>query len=467
MKNTQIESIKQEIAEKRLFETAQSAAYRYLDGMFERHVYPTDRDLELLRSFDEELGEAGCDPETILHTLAACAGPNTVLQTGGRYFGFVNGGALPVCLAVKWMTSVWDQNAVLNVASPAAAKIEDVCRKWLVDLFGLPQETAAGFVTGSSIASFCALAAARNHQLQQAGWDIQKHGMFSAPFGKIYLSEEAHASIFKSLSMLGFGEDSIVKLKSDSQGRIAPGEIPEDIRPHSIFVLQAGNVNTGAFDDIETVCRLAKNNNCWVHIDGAFGLWAAASARLKRLVQGMELADSWSVDAHKTLNVPYDCGIVLCREESALVSAMRASGGYIIHSDGRDNMNYVPDMSRRARGFELWAALKYLGKSGIETLVDRLHENTLYFAESMQNTGFEILNQIDFNQLLVAYGENEATRDILQTVQNDRVCWCGGTQWKGRFAIRISVCNWSTTHEDIDRSVDSFRNALKRQPSGR
>lgn len=457
MEKSQIERIKREIADKTLFETAQTAAYGYLDGMFERHVYPAEQDLELLRVFDEELGENGCDPQTILHTLAACAAPNTVQQTGGRYFGFVNGGALPVCLAVKWMADVWDQNAVLNVASPAAAKIEDVCRKWLVDLFGLPQGTAAGFVTGSSIASFSALAAARNYQLKQAGWDIQKRGLFSAPFGKIYLSEEAHATIFKSLSMLGFGEDSIVRLPSDSQGRIALSEVPDDIQPCSIFVLQAGNVNTGAFDDIEALCKLAKEHGCWVHIDGAFGLWAAASARLKPSLRGMELADSWSVDAHKTLNVPYDCGIVLCRDESALVSAMRASGGYIIHSAGRDNMNYVPDMSRRARGFELWAALKYLGKSGIEALVDRLHENTLYFARRMEDAGFEVLNAIAFNQLLVACGGDEATRDILKAVQDDRVCWCGGTQWKGRFAVRISVCNWSTTHEDIDRSVASFR----------
>ena len=461
MPDPQISNSKQELAGKALFTAAQDAAYAYMDTMFDRNVYPTDDSLRLLSAFDEPLGEAGCDPQELLRLLNTCGGPNTLMQTGGRYYGFVNGGALPVCLAVKWLTSVWDQNAVLHVASPIAAKIEDICRQWLVDLFGLPQGTAAGFVTGSSIASFCALAAARDDQLRQAGWDIRQKGLFQAPFGKIYLPDEAHATIRKSLFLLGFGEESFVKLPTDAQGRVIPGAIPEAIEPHSIFILQAGNVNTGAFDDLETIIPLAKRHQCWVHIDGAFGLWAAAAQSLRHLTQGMALADSWSADAHKTLNVPYDCGIVLCRDEQALVTAMQASGSYIIHSRERDNMRYVPDMSRRARGFELWAAMKYLGKSGIDTLVTRLHDNAVYFAQKLQKAGFEVLNDVVFNQLMVAYRDDETTKEILRFIQNDRVCWCGGTTWKGRFAIRISVCNWSTTPEDIDQSAASFCRALK------
>ena len=459
MPNPQTDAMKRELADKRLFQAAQNAAYRYIDDMFDRNVYPAEADLRRLRLFDEELSNGGCDPEAILQLLDAAGSPNTLQQTGARYFGFVNGGALPVCLAVRWLADVWDQNAVLHVASPISAKIEDVCRKWLTELFGLPQGTAAGFVTGSSIAAFCALAAARNRQMENAGWDVRKKGLFGAPFGRIYLADTAHATIFKALSLLGFGEEQLVLLPTDDQGRVRVDALPANVEPCSIFVLQAGNVNTGAFDELEPLCRFARAHGCWVHIDGAFGLWAAASAKLKLLLRGMELADSWSVDAHKTLNVPYDCGIVLCRDESALVSAMRASGDYLIHSSERDNMNYVPDMSRRARGFELWAALKYLGRSGVETLVDRLHDNACYFARRLQGDGFLVLNDVHFNQLLVACGSDEATQTVLKTVQEDRVCWCGGTRWQGRAAIRISVCNWSTTPEDIDACVESFGRA--------
>jgi len=456
MQDKQIERIKKELDGKEIFDIARQSAYEYLDSIFTRDVYPKEDDLAKLSAFDEELKSDGCSPNEIIKMLNDIGSPNTVMQTGPKYFGFVNGGALPVCQGVKWITDVWDQNAVLNVTSPISAKIEEVCERWLIDLLELPKETVAGFVTGSSNASFCALAAARNYQLKLSGWDTQKDGLFLAPSIKIYMSEDAHATIIKTLYMLGFGERNMVKLKSDSQGRIIVDEIPSDIESNSIFVLQAGNVNTGAYDDIYSIAKIAKKHNCWIHIDGAFGLWAAASQKLKHNLIGIELCDSWSVDAHKTLNVTYDCGIVLCKNESALVSAMQARGDYIIHSAERDNMIYTSDMSRRARGFELWAALKYLGKSGIQELVDRLHSNTVYFAEKLGKLGFEILNDITFNQLIVSYMDDKTTDNILKEIQNDNVCWCGGTKWKGKSAIRISICNWSTTFSDIDLCVDSF-----------
>jgi len=456
MLDKQIERMKKELDAKEIFNIAKQSAYEYLDSIFTRDVYPKQEDLAKLSAFDEELKSDGCNPDEILKMLNDIGSPNTVMQTGPKYFGFVNGGALPVCQGVKWITDVWDQNAVLNVTSPISAKIEEVCERWLVDLLHLPKETVAGFVTGSSNASFCALAAARNYQLKQAGWDAQKDGLFLAPSIKIYMSEDAHATIIKTLYMLGFGERNMVKLKSDSQGRIIVDGIPSEIEPNSIFVLQAGNVNTGAYDDIYSIAKIAKRHNCWIHIDGAFGLWAVASQKLKHNLKGIELCDSWSVDAHKTLNVTYDCGIVLCKNESALVSAMQARGDYIIHSAERDNMIYTSDMSRRARGFELWAALKYLGKSGVEELVNRLHSNTVYFADKLGKLGFEILNHITFNQLIVSYRDDKTTENILKEIQKDNVCWCGGTKWKGKSAIRISICNWSTTFSDIDLCVESF-----------
>ena len=325
MLNNQIERMKRELEEKKLFEMARKSSYAYIDNIFQRPVYPKDESLSKLDAFDEQLNTEGCNPFDIVRLLDEAGSENTVMQTGGRYFGFVNGGALPICQAVKWITAIWDQNAVLHVTSPVSAKIEEVCEKWIVDLLGLPKETVAGFVTGSSNASFCALAAARNHQLEESGWDMKKNGLFSAPEIKVYLSDQAHATIHKTLHMLGFGEKNVVTLDSDSQGRIILDKIPARLEPNSIVVLQAGNVNTGAYDSLDAIARIARKNKCWIHVDGAFGLWVAVSPTLKHNVQGLELCDSWSLDAHKTLNVPYDCGIVLCRNGNALISAMQAT----------------------------------------------------------------------------------------------------------------------------------------------
>lgn len=342
---------------------------------------------------------------------------------------------------------------------PIASKIEAVCEGWIVELLGLVEGTAGGFVGGSSNAALCALAAARNTLLKRNGWDISKQGLFGAPEIRVVLSQDAHATIIKALSLLGVGTNHMVRAESDSQGRIILDKLPS-LDEKTILVLQAGNVNTGAFDNFKILCKRARLAGAWVHIDGAFGLWAAVSDKTKHLTQGVEQADSWSVDAHKTLNVPYDCGIVLCRYREELIAAMQAKGEYILYGQERDGMLYTSDMSRRARVIELWAAIKYLGREGIQSLVNNLHENSVYFAEQLSRIGFRVLNDVVFNQVLVDYIDEQKTRSILEYVQNARVCWCGETRWHERFAIRLSICSWATTKEDIDQSVSSFLKAL-------
>lgn len=451
--------IKASIADKSMFELAKEFAYEYMDGINSRAIFPDKSDLENLKKFRECLPQSGSDEKSIISMLHKTGAPNTVAQTGGRYFGFVNGGALPVTLAVRWMTDVWDQNAVLYVASPIASVIEDVCEQWLVELFELPSETGMGLVGGSSDASLCALTAARNTILEQNGWNVYQNGLMGATSLRVVLSDEAHGTIFKALSILGIGTNNIVKVKSNSQGTISAHDLPK-IDRNTILVLQAGNVDTGGFDQFQEICETAHQTNAWVHIDGAFGLWAKTSRKYKKLTEGIEYADSWSVDAHKTLNIPYDCGIVLCKSREALCRSMQANGSYILYSEKRDGMSYTTAMSRRARAFELWAAIKYLGAEGIGELVETLCDRARYFADRLSENGFHIINEVVFNQVLVT-GRNDAeTTDVLKSVQEDGICWCGQTQWKSRKAIRISVCSWATTESDIDLAINSFVKSL-------
>ncbi len=307
-------------------------------------------------------------------------------QTGGRYFGFVNGGVIPVALAARWLSDFWDQNTALYVISPIAAKLEEVAQSWLRELFGLPERTVAGFVSGSSLAIFCALAAARYRVFQNNGWDINKKGFGGAPRVRIVAGRQAHGTVVKAIALLGFGIDSIEWVDVDDQGRIIPSALPE-LDASTILILQAGNVSSGAFDPFEDICEKANQARAWVHIDGAFGLWAAASRRLQHLTKGMAKADSFSVDGHKTLNAPYDSGIVLCRDKAALTHALHASGSYIAYSENRDGMLYTPEMSRRARAVELWAALKYLGKEGLDELVYGLHRRAVQMARELAAEG--------------------------------------------------------------------------------
>ena len=445
----------QQLQEKRLLEQAKQYAFDYLDGVSNRRVSPGDDALSGLAAFDEPMPEHPETPEQILSQLQTYGAPATSAQGGGRYFGFVNGGITPVGLAARWMADAWDQNSALYVMSPVASKMEELCERWLVELLGLPEGTAAGFVSGSSTAIVCALAAARNELLARQGWNVPEQGLWGAPPIRVVLGEQAHSSVLKALALLGMGKGMVTLAPVDEQGRIRPDRLPE-IDQNTLLILQAGNVNSGSFDPLDVLCARANECGAWVHIDGAFGLWAAASEQTRHLVRGLERADSWSTDAHKTLNAPYDSGIVFVKDRAALVRAMQASGSYILYSEHRDGMLYTPEMSRRARSIELWATLKGFGKSGIGALVDTLCDNARSFAERLNESGFRVLNDVVFNQVLVACDSPEETKATLARLQAGGVCWCGGAVWRQEPVIRISVCSWRTTKEDVDACVAAF-----------
>ena len=442
-----------------LFQKAQRYALAYLEGARERSVFPSQSALDDLSIFEEPMPAEGRQAHDILDLLHDKGSPNTTSLNGGRYFGFVNGGITPAALASKWLADAWDQNAGMQIMSPICATLEQVVEGWLQDLFGLGLDTAAGFVTGSSAATYCGLIAARFHMYQLQDYNINMSGMCAAPALRIVTSAETHSSVKRALAMLGFGYAQIEFVETDEQGRLIVERLPP-LDNTTIVIVQAGNVNSGSFDPIDEVCDLANAAGAWVHIDGAFGLWAGAVDRFKHLAKGMEKADSWCMDGHKTLNTPYDCGIVMCKHRQSMLSSLHASGEYLIGGEGRDGMFYTPDMSRRARIVDLWSTLKYLGKAGIAELVSGLHERALQFGEELTGAGFEVLNDIVFNQVVVAYGSDEEIDEILRLVQEQRVCWVGGSQWAGRHVIRISVCAWTTTADDVTRSVASFQEAL-------
>lgn len=438
-----------------LMDLAQQQAYEFIDGISQRPVYPTPEAIQHLDSFDENFPEAPQDGEEILHLLHRYGSHATIDHSGGRYFGFVNGGIIPVSLATKWLTDVWDVNAALYVMSPITAKLESVVEQWLKNIFSLPDMTVAGFVSGTSIATLCGLAAARYRILKNQGWDVTARGLRGAPPVKIVLSEEAHGTVLKALAILGFGTETLELVPADDRGRIVSSQMPF-LDDKTIVILQAGNVNSGAFDDFNTICTQANQAGAWVHVDGAFGLWAAASPRYRHLTEGIEMADSWSVDGHKTLNAPYDNGVVLCRDPEAFFAALKVTGDYLEFGHERDGSTYTLELSRRPRAIEMWAALKFLGASGLAELVDGLCARAWQFAEALAERGFRILNAIDFNQVLVACETPEQTTKTLAAIQKSGVCWMGGTTWKGESVIRISVCSWATTEEDIKRSVQAM-----------
>lgn len=444
-----------EMKEKEIFKQAQKHAFDYADTIVERTVYPTSEAIADLDRFDEELPETTGNAVEVLELLNQYGTPASVAQTGGRYFGFVNGGVIPASLAVRWLSDFWDQNTALYVISPIVAKLEQICESWLRKLFSLPEKVVAGFVSGSSLAIFCGLAAARYRIFKNNGWDINKKGFYGAPRLRVVAGHQAHGTVIKAIALLGFGTDNIEWVETDAQGRIKASEIPE-LDERTILILQAGNVSSGAFDSFDEICEKASEANAWVHIDGAFGLWAAASTTLNHLTKGMEKADSFSVDGHKTLNTPYDSGIVLCSDKEALTHALHASGSYIAYSENRDGMLYTPEMSRRARAVELWAALKYLGREGIDELVTGLHNRALQIAQELENEGFQILNQVVFNQVLAACESDTITERTMHCIQESGECWVGGAVWGGKKVIRISICSWATTRDDITRSVKAF-----------
>ncbi len=456
------EAMSAEMVDKSLFKQAETYAFAYVDKVFDRHVFPKDQAIEQLKQFDQALPDSPSDPAEIIKQLHDYGSPATISQIGGRYFGLVNGGAIPVTLAARWLADIWDQNTPLYLASPIASKLEAVTENWLKQLLGLPDSVVAGFVSGSSLAIFAGLAAARYRIFQNAGWDVNQKGLNGAPAIRVIAGRGAHATVIKAISLLGLGMDNIEWVESDSEGRIEVEQIPK-LDESCILLLQAGNVNSGAFDDFDSICQRASEAGAWTHIDGAFGLWAAGTQRLRHLTRGMAYASSWSADGHKTLNTPYDSGIVLCNDREALVKALHASGSYITYSENRDGMLYTPEMSRRARVVELWTALKYLGKSGIDELIYGLHKRATQFANELQAANFEVVNEVVFNQILVKVGSTDETTAITSRIQNSGVCWVGGAVWRECPVIRISVCSWATTAEDITRSVAVFMEARDAQ----
>ena len=410
--------------------------------------------------FEEDVPARSSDAREVLNLLDQYGSPATVSSIGGRYFGFVTGGVVPAALAAKTLATFWDQNSAMYVLSPLASKLESVVEKWLQQIFDLPPETVAGFVSGTSTANFCGLASARFRQLSNQNWDINEKGLFGAPKIRIVTGKQAHSTVLKAIGLLGFGKENIEWVDVDNQGRIIPALIPI-LDERTILILQAGNVNTGSFDDFSLICEKAKKAKAWIHIDGAFGLWAGAARQLKHLVKGMERANSWAFDGHKTLNTPYDSGVIMCADKEAISSALHMSGSYIVQSDERDGMYYTPEMSRRSRSIELWATIKYLGREGIDEMITGMHQRAVQFAKEISAMdGFEVLNDVVFNQVLVSCNSDELTIRTMKKVQELRECWVGGSSWNNRKVIRVSICSWATTPGDISRSVRSFEKAL-------
>jgi glutamate/tyrosine decarboxylase-like PLP-dependent enzyme len=435
----------------------QSADYArdYLASAADRSVYPTDSAIEALQIFDTALNDLPESPEAILNLLHHYGSPATVLHTGGRYFGFVNGATIPASLPAKWLADIWDQNAALYVMSPIAATLETVVQRWLIDLLRLPESCVAGYVSGSATATLVGLCAGRNHLLMRKGYDPAKSGIRDLPPIKVVLGDGAHATVYKALSILGLGAENVLQVPVDSQGRMISEKMPE-LDDLSLVIAQAGHVCSGAFDPFVDICCRAAKANAWVHIDGAFGLWARTDQRFDHMTSGIELADSWSVDAHKTLNAPYDNGIIFCKHPETLVQSMHLAGSYIRASTERDGMFFTPEMSRRARAVDLWSTLKGLGRQGVAELVYELHAKAVYFAKSLAQHGLEILNDVCFNQVILRDGSDAQTEALMVAIQRSGVLWLGGAKWEGKSVMRISVSSYRTTYSDIDLCVEKI-----------
>jgi glutamate/tyrosine decarboxylase-like PLP-dependent enzyme len=411
----------------------------------------------------------GSAPDSVIELLANAGMRGTVASVGQRYFGFVVGGSLPVAVAADWLVSAWDQNAGIYALSPLASVVEQITGSWLRELAGLPSTMSFGFTTGCQMANFTALAAARHRVLRDAGWDVEADGLFGAPAINVMVSEESHYTIFTALRLLGLGANRLRRIPTDDQGRMRADALAaalRELRGPSIVCAQAGNVNTGAFDPLPEIAELAMASGAWLHVDGAFGLWAAASPQRTTLVRGIDRADSIATDAHKWLNVPYDCGIVICAHEAAHRRAMSLAAAYIVATGSeRDPHEFVPEESRRARAVPVYAALRSLGSQGFAELIERNCRQARRFADGLRAAGYEVLNDVVLNQVLVSFGSAEQTQRVIAAIQEDGTCWCGGTVWKGRTAMRISVSNWSTIDEDVDKSVTAILRCAKQHPS--
>lgn len=443
-----------------LLDKASGYAKDYVGGVETKRPFPAEDSIAALDVFKEPFPEGKTDPAEVIDMLHRFGSPATCGATGGRYFGFVTGSILPVAHAASWISDTWNQNAAFYIMSPTVSVLEDLCEKWLTDLFMLEKGTAMGLVSGSANALMCGIAAARYEICRRNGYDLAKKGFRNAPRIRVVLGAEAHTTVFAALALLGFGEEEIETVEVDELGRMRPDCVPE-LDKNTILILQAGHVTGGSFDDINTLCDMGNKAGAWVHVDGAFGLWARTSAKQQHLLEGVEKADSVSADAHKTLNVGYDCGFVLCKHREALAGAFELSGSYLEYSENRDGEIYCSDMSRRSRAVALWATLKSLGREGVEELIDRLCDNAEYFAEELVKVGYTLINKVFINQFMVKTDSDEKTTRILKEAQSGDVCWNGGCEWKGEKAIRFSVCSYRTKTEDIDRAVAEYRRLLE------
>jgi glutamate/tyrosine decarboxylase-like PLP-dependent enzyme len=435
-----------------LLNDAARRACRYLEALDARSVAPTNEAIAKLGNFEQNFPENGSTVEAVVAELDELGSPATMASAGGRFFGYVIGGSLPVTVAANWLATAWDQNAGLVVTSPVNATLENVALRWVKDIFHLPEQSAGGFVTCATAANFTALTAARHALIGRAGWDVEAQGLFGAPPLTIVTGDEVHASMEKALSLVGFGRQRVVRVPVDAHGRMRVDAFPA-VDERTIVCVQAGNVNTGAFDPVLEICERARSHGAWVHVDGAFGMWAAAAPSRAHLVRGIEEADSWATDAHKWLNVPYDSGLVFTRDASALRAAMSVGGAYIAQDEDRVPYQYTPDFSRRARGVEVWAALRQLGREGLADLIERTCRHARRFAAGLSAAGYTVLNDVVLNQVLVSFGNAERTRNVIGRIQDEGTCWCGGTVWQGKVAMRISVSSWATNEEDVERSL--------------
>lgn len=446
-----------------LLENTAQRAISYLEDIGERSVAPLPDAVGKLSLLNEPLRERATPPEHVIKLLDEICSPATMAMAGPRFFGFVIGGALPVTLAANWLAGAWDQNTGLHTTTPATAHLEQVVLHWLLDLFKLRSECGGAFVTGATMANFSALAAARHALLERAGWSVEADGLFGAPAITVVVGEEAHPTLFKSLGLLGLGRNRVIRVPVDSQGRMRADVLPSLSGP-TILCIQAGNVNTGAFDPFPEICERAHAAGAWVHVDGAFGLWATTAPSTEHLTIGLASADSWATDFHKWLNVPYDSGLALVRDADALRAAMAITAEYLpTASPFRNPSDFTPELSRRARGVEVWAALCSLGREGVIELIERNCRQARRFAAGFEAAGYKVLNEVVLNQVLVTFGDAETTSRVIADLQTDGTCWCGGTVWQGQTAMRISVSSWATTDADVERSLDAMIRIARRR----
>ena len=439
-----------------LLEDASQRAIRYLEQLDRRNVAPTHEAKARLAKLESDLPEDSIGPSDVLNQLDEFVSPATMATAGSRFFGFVIGGSLPVALAANWLAGAWDQNSAHYDVTPGTALLEEIALRWLIKIFNLPTKCGGAFVTGATLANFSALAAARHVTLARAGWNVESDGLIGAPDIRVVVSAEAHPALIKSLGLLGLGRNRVIKVPVDGQGRMRVNGLPT-LSKNTIVCTQAGNVNTGAFDPIREICRHAHDAGAWVHVDGAFGLWASAAPSRAYLTSGVEEADSWATDAHKWLNVPYDSGLAFVRDAEALRAAMAVTAEYLPTGMAHRNpFEFTPEMSRRARGVEVWAALRSLGRSGLADLIERTCRHARRFAEGLSEAGYPVLNEVVLNQVLVSFGDTAATEKVIAELQADGTCWCGGTVWQGHTAMRISVSSWATTNADVERSLNAM-----------